>query len=191
MNRILCFFIEKTPVTRYYLRRYSHEGCLGDGMSYHNAKVHLMDTEEKIEAPLNNDPRWPVKCDYCDFRFVKEDYQLFQDWIYRRQDNGEQVTLMDAPVGAMWYADWFNDIGWTGPDGRCLVVKTPGGDWIIDHRANNCTMPNDYVHRCWIREGIPPKITVGKNGNTCAAGAGSILIGGYHGFLRGGFLEEC
>jgi hypothetical protein len=29
-------------------------------------------------------------------------------------------------------------------------------------------------------------VTVGKSGNTCAAGAGSIAVDGYHGFLRNG-----
>lgn len=42
--------------------------------------------------------------------------------------------------------------------------------------------------RCWVRHGEPPIVTVNKDGLTCAAGAGSIGIGGgeryYHGFLQ-------
>lgn len=73
-------------------------------------------------------------------------------------------------------------------DGDALWVQTPGGSWCIDSRASNCTMPYDYDHRCWIRHGEPPNVTVDKNGKTCAAGAGSIQCGNYHGFLQNGAL---
>lgn len=75
-------------------------------------------------------------------------------------------------------------------DGRWLVVRLPNGhDWCIDSRCNNCTRPNDNAHRCWIRHGEPPNITVDKNGVTCSAGGGSIQSGDFHGFLRNGVLE--
>lgn len=93
----------------------------------------------------------------------------------------------DGRPGAMWYADeaWN---GWKGPDGRAIYVNCPNGrTWCIDSRAKNCTMPTDNAHRCWIRHGIPPNLTVDKSGGTtCAAGAGSIVCGDYHGFLRNG-----
>lgn len=74
-------------------------------------------------------------------------------------------------------------------NGPHLIVICPnGGTWNVDSRASNCTMPYDYEHRCWIRHGIPPNVTVDKNGNTCQAGAGSIKCGDYHGFLRNGVL---
>lgn len=83
------------------------------------------------------------------------------------------------------------------PDNKCstheppckehLAVVLPNGHWWdIDGRAGNCTMKDDKVHRCWVRHGDPPKITVDKNGNTCKAGAGSIKVEGWHGFLRNG-----
>lgn len=73
-----------------------------------------------------------------------------------------------------------------------LIVVLPGGHhWDIDSRASNCTLPEDDDHKCWIRHGTPPEITVDKNGNTCSAGSGSIMMGGYHGFLRNGYLEDC
>lgn len=72
-------------------------------------------------------------------------------------------------------------------DGWHLMVMCPGHEvWNIDSRASNCTKPYDYAHQCWIRHGTPPLITVDKNGPTCAAGAGSIQVGKYHGFLQGG-----
>lgn len=114
--------------------------------------------------------------------------------LYRRSDTGEVVTLRDAPVGAMWDATWFNDQpAYTGPDGISLVVRTPGGSWMVDSRCSNCTLPNDDVHKCWVRHGDPRtgEIHVDKNGVTCAAGAGSILTGSYHGFLHNGHLTSC
>lgn len=130
--------------------------------------------------------------------------------IYRRLDTGEEMTLSSAPVGAMWYADWYlperfgSSSGYVhaGPDGHVLVVKTPpapGRDWIVDSRCSNCDMPDDSSHSCWVRHGDPRTglVTVDKNGNTCHAGAGSIGVWnrdrtGYiwHGFLRNGFLVE-
>jgi hypothetical protein len=72
-------------------------------------------------------------------------------------------------------------------DGTHLTVVLPNGEyWDIDSRANNCTMKEDRIHRCWIRHGEPPNVTVDKNGPTCQAGAGSIMAGSYHGFLRNG-----
>lgn len=137
--------------------------------------------------PPRDDPRWPAACT-CGREFAPED--AYQDWheaLYRRADNGETVTLRDAPDGAMWDAYWMPR---KGPDGRSLMVKCPGGgEWNIDSRASNCTMPDDSEHRCWVRHGEPPAITVDKNGLTCAAGAGSIQAGGYHGFLRGGVFN--
>lgn len=77
---------------------------------------------------------------------------------------------------------------YTFQDGDHLEVVTPGGLWNVDSRASNCTMPYDYEHRCWVRHGDVPVITVDKAGLTCSAGAGSIQCGTYHGFLQNGHL---
>jgi hypothetical protein len=109
---------------------------------------------------------------------------------------GALVTLDEAEPGAMWR--------WPAPDPslagaytsqdddpRVLMVKLPGGHfWCVDSYAGNCTRRGE-PHHCWVREGVPPDVTAGKAGNTCSAGAGSIAVDGYHGFLRGGYLEEC
>jgi len=60
---------------------------------------------------------------------------------------------------------------------------------MIDSRASNCTLPDDNVHKCWVRHGEAPNFTVDKNGATCAAGAGSIQTSNWHGFLRNGVFE--
>ncbi len=194
MARIKCFFLQDTGELRYSLRRYvsgSTCDCV-NGKGYHDAMVHLCDGGDP-GRPDKSDPRWPTKCDKCEYVFQDGDErQLFQERIYRSNE-GALMTLRAAPPGAMWYADWYGEIKnlfHCGPDGHCLVVKTPGGDWVVDSRASNCTRPEDNQHQCWVRHGVAPDITVDKNGDTCNAGAGSILIGGYHGFLRGGYLED-
>jgi hypothetical protein len=105
--------------------------------------------------------------------------------------DGKIINISDLPPGAMWYADWYSR---KGPDGHHLIVKTPGGDWHVDGRANNCTRGDDNKHYCWVRHGVPPLITVDKNGDTCGCGA-SIGQGpgyrDYHGWLRGGELVPC
>jgi hypothetical protein len=114
---------------------------------------------------------------------------------WKRLDTGEIIEVdsyWDLPVGAIFFMSWLEGVeGYCGPDGKSLCVITPGGGWQVDSRASNCTKPDDDIHKCWVRHGIPPKVTVDKIGNTCAAGAGSILIGKYHGFLRNGELTDC
>lgn len=74
---------------------------------------------------------------------------------------------------------------------RHLCVSTPGGAyWDIDGRSSNCAAPHDRQHRCWVRTGEPPDVTVGKNGLTCGAGTGSIDDGEYHGYLVDGVFTE-
>ena len=94
--------------------------------------------------------------------------------------------------GDMWYANvtWYHNDKcpyWDNCDGKHLMVVLPNGhQHDCDARASNCTMPEDRVHRCWIRHGTPPAVTIDKQGPTCAAGAGSIVRGGWHGFIRNG-----
>ena len=82
---------------------------------------------------------------------------------------------------------------WSNCDDRHLHVVLPNGHlWDIDGRASNCAVREDLAHRCWVRHGDPRTgdIHVDKEGVTCAAGAGSIVSSGYHGFLHHGELVE-
>lgn len=122
----------------------------------------------------------------------------YQCPIYRNAETGEELPSRDLPVGAMWYEHGDCDEYYRHKypkggqcDGKFLVVNTPGGEWHVDARATNCTLPDEHAHYCWVCHGVPPMITVDKNGNTCSAGAGSIAIGEYHGFLRNGELTDC
>lgn len=209
MARIQCFLLEPTDRVRIQLRRYTRNNtpdcCSANPgqSSYHTTATPF--AEETIERgndgyisnglkPLlpHDDPRWPKHC-ACGYEFQESDeWQRFVEEIYRRADTGEETTIRDAPIGAMWRALWMDDV-YTPQGAHNLMVKTPGGEWHIDGQASNCTMPEDRQqrnHHCWIRHGEPPNVTVDKNGVTCGAGAGSIAIGNYHGFLRNGYLED-
>lgn len=195
------FYLEPTGHDRVWLRRYEGGSTCPSG-GYHQAMVLIGEEPESTRAigdhHPHDDERWPGNCEKCGNPFSEHDeWQRFRRAIYRRVDTGEEMVIADAPVGACWNAQWFVEDRkpgfYVGPDGRCLVVKTPGGEWMIDSRASNCTMPEDNEHKCWVRHGRPEDGTlhVDKNGLTCAAGAGSILCGNYHGFLHNGHLTSC
>lgn len=195
---IKVFWSEPTEMARSTLRRYSRYDrndslkCPGK-YGYHNGEVVLG------EVPLphgvngggedfdHSDSRWPKKCDHCDYVFEEAD-----NWQHNINriffGGGRRFLLGEAPVGAMWDATWMPESAARGEDGICLVVVTPGGNWMVDGRASNCTKRDDTVHRCWVRHGDPRTgfIHVDKNGNTCGAGGGSIVMGSYHGFLHNG-----
>jgi hypothetical protein len=140
---------------------------------------------------------WPQACRTCGRAFDEHADAQFRSWdLWQRADGtGELMThwQRSSTPGAMYFAPWLEEFAgqWKGPDGHVLLVVTPGGDWCIDQRASNCTLPNDHEHRCWVRHGDPPNVTVDKNGKTCGAGAGSIQMGNYHGFLRNGALVDA
>ena len=211
------FWLEPTDQVAVGLRRYARTEGAGwtcaDG--YHNAFVFTgtddaawRDTEHgrvlahRLATP-RDDPRWPATCG-CGSVFTGDDsWQDWQELLYRRTDTGEIVTTRrsdnvpggptPAPPGAMWNASWLPDTpAWRGPDGLALYVRLPDGhDWHVDGEATNCTRKGDRTHKCWVRHGDPRQanVTADKNGETCAAGAGSIQSGGYHGFLVNGVLS--
>lgn len=193
-----CFLIERSGQDRVALRRYSSNvACPARrNAAYHEAKnvIATVDGDEPTRSGRlaladypASDPRWPTRCE-CGYVFTAADeWQVFTETLYRRADGSPgEIVLREAPPGAMWDASWYHE--WrTGPDGKAIIVVCPdGSQWFIDGPASNCTMPNDQAHRCWVRHGTPPLLTVDKNGHTCAAGAGSIAVKGYHGFLRNG-----
>ena len=207
--RAKCFVIEPTGEVEVWLRRYSHrtnEVCPIRGF-YHDAHTVIIksipaeSTAKDYEGNTNTigdffdhgDPRWPTHCQ-CGYEMKPYDeWQYFPQTLYRRLDDPSvrPFLLRDAPVGALWRSEHMEEYErYRGVDGQSWTVRTYGGDWLIDGPANNCTMKDDRVHKCWCRHGTAPEFHVDKNGVTCQAGAGSIVCGDYHGFLHNGWLTE-
>lgn len=99
--------------------------------------------------------------------------------IYRRVGTGQTFVLGQAPVGAMYYADWLSG---RGPDGHCLIVITPYGPWNVD---GGYQLPSPGH---WTRTGAPPNVTA-----TPSIGQGRRDDGSwtYHAWLRDGVLVPC
>ena len=122
--------------------------------------------------------------------------------IMRNLDTGEEVSSRDLPIGACYDCnkpanpdEGDNRLCYlypVGADGLSIACRLPdGSDWHIDSRASNCDMKEDNVHRCWVRHGtIHEQLHVDKKGHTCGAGAGSIQVPTWHGFLHSGELSE-
>lgn len=200
---VRCFLIEITESKQRYARCY--DGTSGDSHKcsavpegYHHMQV-LVDTihspltpdahEISMSPELGDDAPWPAQC-ACGRPFAVTERQTFTERLYKRADTGALVTLRDPPPGAIYRASWMEP-HWVGADGKSYIAVCPNGrPWNIDGPASNCTKPNEHTHRCWIRHGEPPNFTVDKQGHTCEAGAGSIIAGDYHGFLRNGIFTK-
>lgn len=163
------------------------------------AEGELAGVRERVPDWPRDDPHWPTVCASCGQPFTHDEmWQTNGDPIMRvvavvpgaALAVGEVAATDDLPPGAMWFPEWLRE--WSlGFDGRGLMVKLPDGHlWQVDSEANNCTRKGDRSHRCWLRQGEPPFVTVNKEPRhlTCDAGAGSILSPGYHGFLVDGVL---
>ena len=140
--------------------------------------------------PDRDDPRYDglTCCEYCGEEAPEDAYRL-----------GGSGPIYDTPSGkeepgSLYFVCHNSDdwcwLGWDNCDGKHLHAVCPNGrHWVVDQRASNCGRPDDKTHRCWVRHGDPEEgepVHVDKNGDTCAAGAGSILAGDYHGFLHNG-----
>lgn len=190
MSRVECFFLEPTMRARVSLRRYSCSGDMKEcgGVGYHNAHTPIGEREVRISdkypgcidlvdrsEPPRDDPRWPKRCEVCGYEFASSDaWQLFSEVICVRRETGAEMTLREAPPGAMWDATWWPD---KGADGHAYCVRLPPGrphdDWMIDGPSNN--------GGGWTRTGVAPRLTARP----------SILTKDYHGFLTDGVLESC
>jgi hypothetical protein len=204
------FWMEPTDRVCVFLRRYTYERegqpkkVCPTGPSWgheapHDAWLRLVTDEDgrwhhESCGPTiaDDDPRWPRMCAHCAYEFQPDDARVLSaHTLYAGAPDGIRRPLLDFPVGATYNAEWLNDIPrYTGADGLSVICVTPGGIWLLDSRASNCTLPTDEEHKCWCRHGDPrqAQLTVDKSCKTCAAGGGSIQAGSYHGFLRDGVL---
>jgi hypothetical protein len=170
--------------------------CCGTGQpGFHNAQMLITQSDMPHDHELGGNTEdypeesWPTVCQHCGKPAPPDhERQIFRKSIYN-------TTSGDPEPGDMFYRKMHEpgekciSSGWTNCDGQHLYVVLPNGNhWDVDSRASNCTLKEETTHRCWCRHGEPPNVHVDKNGNTCAAGAGSILSGNYHGFLHNGEL---
>lgn len=181
---IRCFLLHPSLRRRQWLMRRSHAGSVCRSRNgEHRAKVRIEDSDfpnppPKPEMPEwtrhRDDPRWPTRCDFCDYEFAPADERLlFFRRIYR-DGAGSELTLDEAPPGAMWDA-WWLGAEFRGRDGFHLAVMTPGGAWYVDGRS---PVTNLY----WQRIGTPPHVSVRPS---------NVIPGRYHGWIDEGFLYEC
>lgn len=210
-DRVKTFWVEPLRRARLTLRRYAYESIKGGCKEhvYHDAHLPLFDLPQRLQEFTEGHKVWhhdgpqnaedvppgyafPTHCS-CGYEFQPDDEkQVFSESLYQSVD-GTVYTVNEFPPGAMWDAEWYGDHA-RGSDGIHLMVRLPNrSDWCVDSRCSNCTMPDDKTHACWVRHGNPKTdpVTVDKNGHTCQAGAGSIIAGGWHGFLREGYLVGC
>ena len=182
---VRCFLLEPTGRAERELRRHARSGgasCPATGFPYHHAARQIEDgavvltpqglTVVEGEWP-HEDTRWPRRC-ACGYVFRPEDeWQLYATRLWRDPPTGEECPLRDAPVGAMWFADW---TGPKGPDGHALAVMTPAGPWLVERPTADGIF--------YVRAGEPPEVTVDQ----------LVVVHGpvpYHGWLRDGEMTAA
>lgn len=169
-----------------------HEGqCAAGHGDVHRATLGAGDvspSSDDTPCPRAEDrpAEWAPRCERCGAAPGGASKLDFFTGVSRVYD----TTSGDPEPGDIFEATWlprnfmFDDVE------RHLICVLPNGHhWHMTGRASNCTLPEDRKHRCWVvHEEAPGVFHVDKNGLTCAAGAGSILAGDYHGFLHHGEL---
>lgn len=187
-----CFWIERSGAVRKFGQRCAVYNRAAPCPAGDGRERCFVRREVPAEATLTEaEALTPTACDACGGD-LRDRVCMATKHEYVRRDTGEtHWGTSEFGPGAMY------DSGMKYPssDGLCLAVILPDGHhWHVEAQASNCTMKDDYRqerHHCWVRHGDPRKgepVTVDKNGATCAAGAGSIASGNYHGFLRGSVL---
>lgn len=181
-----CFVITGTDRARRRLRRYAayQDGtpCQHDASTPIEDGTLIVNPDGSYRAVGNgdwprDDPRWPTAC-ACGYQFTDDDaWQLFFDRIYV-DAAGNEYTLRDAPIGAMWRCEWFEDApAWAGPDGESWSVCVPpgglSGHWCVDGPSSS--------GGSWTRTGTPPRITAHPSIH---------VVGTYHGWLVDGVLSD-
>lgn len=209
------FWMESTGRERVGLRRYARDPNDKEPKwtcesGYHDA---LVWTGEEVVSVLSergtrtsqsvtiaaDDPRWPAKCERCDYEFSgMDERQVWTELLYQRGDTGELRSLHSkyaapgaptAEPGAMWDATWMPP-NWRGADGIALMVRCPrndrdetktGSDWPVDMPSTNRGLP-------WTRTGDPRKANVTANPSISIGAEGQ--PGSYHGWLQNGVLSD-
>lgn len=168
--------------------------------------AHIIGSTERTPDRDEEHPReaYPQACSHCGTAVPDEDGPPSAlgetgPYVHRQVFTSR---LYDSPSGRPEPGDVYR-VAWHSPgdcpywdncDGVHLHGVCPNGeDWDVSSRASNCTMRGDRTHRCWTVTGSPEEgnLQVGKGGHTCAAGGGSIMVTGWHGFLHGMRWNGC
>ena len=169
---------------RAYLRRWRRTKPCISGESCCRAAAPLLIVDKNNgsgDTWPHSDIRWPTRCASCGIAFKEYDYwQLYHESIYRRADTLAEMTVSEAPAGAMWDAAWLRDSGRSpGPDGCYLHVKLPNGrNWFIDGPSRNSKEITTMY--AWVRTGEIPNISVMP----------LVKSGEWRGLLKDGVLYE-
>lgn len=171
---VRCFLMEATSVYTRFLKRWTTPSmqCPASRQGYHIGAVPIGTVRasqvQNGDVWDHADSRWPSLCD-CGYIFEPVDYwAVHHQQLFVRPDTGFVSSLADAPAGAVWSVE---PATYPGPDGKSIAVKTPAGDWFLDHPAKDGTR--------WTRRGEPPRLDVSpacKLGNYIATLHGGLLI---------------
>jgi len=191
--------------------------CAASWKGYHDSKTFLRRVEgiaAEGTEPDSSDSvpaeAWPTACAFCGEAAPEHAVRhVSVSTVYRGTVDGEErVGLQGKPgsrfglrPGDAFWATWFHShgeevgchAGWTNcadERGHLHLVLPDGHHFDCSSRAKNCSRPKDKKHRCWSVEGTPEggDLSLGKGGDTCKAGAGSVDTGTWHGFVRDGLM---
>lgn len=179
---------------------WSDDVACANGRDFHHASIEIArlpiemrEIPEEYDLPEKDDPIWQMACKSCSRPLPRDKFNrsLGSRLLYNTasgQPEPGDIYVIDYGCAERQKCFY----GWTNCDGRHHIAILPNGShWDIDSRASNCTKRNDTTHRCWVKHGVPPNLHVDKQGLTCQAGAGSIVAGGWHGFLHHGQFVQC
>jgi len=199
MSTYRCFWLESTGRVKHSLLVIDLKSdCAGRPGKPCRAMKHAAEYATKVDEngipewvgshmPDDNDPSWPGSCDVCNRTFCGEVMRsTCQELIYI-DEVGNETTLREAQFGAMWNEP---GRGVTGPDGICLMVKTPGGDWCVDGPSwENGVKKHEHA---WKRTGKIPVVTATPSIHILSTGYdGAERSTIYHGWLREGVLIDA
>lgn len=110
-NNVRVFFVTPTKLHEQKLRRICSKGGCGWYMT--STFIGRVEGEQFTSGEIGwdrADPRWPAKCEKCGDPFKPTDHWLVDyECLHSRSDNGELVTLRDAPPGACWNVSWYSE----------------------------------------------------------------------------------
>lgn len=163
-----CFILETTGYSTLWARRYTSGtyDCECVDRSYHNNRnlFGRRPTEGSVSydgSSLKDILPFPTHC-VCGYEFNDEsEWQIFAETEYHIRETGEILFLGDAPDGAIWHAHWLDFHQESrGIDLKAYQIKIGGISLVLDD-INYCG--RKYPHKCWIRTGTPPNITLTRN----------------------------